>query len=99
MKQRAVAIGIIAIVAACSSAQETGMGGPAPVPSDPGMTECPAAQLSYLVGQRIGEIDTQSLPQPHRVVPHGMAVTMEFRGERTTIWLDEQDRVERVICG
>ena len=99
MKQRAIAVGIIGIVAACSAAQETGMGGPSPISADPGMNECPAPQLQYLLGQRIGEIDTSSLPQPHRVVPHGMAVTMEYRGERTTIWLDQGDRVERVICG
>ena len=29
----------------------------------------------------------------------GMAVTMEFRAERTTVWLDANDRVERVVCG
>jgi hypothetical protein len=98
MKQRAIAVGIIGIVAACSTAQETGMVGPAPEP-DPMMTECAAPQLQYLVGQRIGEVDTSTLPQPHRIVPHGMAVTMEFRAERTTVWLDASDRIERVVCG
>lgn len=68
-------------------------------PIDPDAADCAAPQLQYLVGQRIGEVDTSTLPQPHRVVPHGMAVTMEFRADRTTVWLDEDDRVERVVCG
>jgi len=61
--------------------------------------QCPADNLKHLVGQLIGEIDVDSLPQPSRVVPHGVSVTMEYRAERTTLWLDPDARVQRVICG
>lgn len=32
-------------------------------------------------------------------IPAGTMVTMEFREGRVRIWLDEQNRVERVSCG
>lgn len=99
MKQRIFAVAIVSVIAACSTVQETGMPAPGTPPVDPDAPDCPAPQLQYLVGQRIGEVDTSTLPQPLRVVPHGMAVTMEYRAERTTVWLDDQDRVERVQCG
>ncbi|HAQ35551.1 MAG: hypothetical protein CMF74_02070 [Maricaulis sp.] len=99
MKQRAIAVGIIAIVAACSTVQNSGMTNPGTAPMDPDAPTCAAPDMQYLVGQRIGEVDTATLPQPMRVVPHGMAVTMDYRGDRTTVWLTEDDRVERVVCG
>ena len=34
-----------------------------------------------------------------RWVPHGGVVTMEFREDRLTVWLDSGNRVERVNCG
>jgi hypothetical protein len=32
-------------------------------------------------------------------VAKGMMVTMEYREDRVRVWLDEQNRVERVNCG
>lgn len=68
-------------------------------PVDPDAPECAADSYQHLVGQPIGEVDTDSLPHPTRVVPHGVAVTMEYRGDRMTVWLDRRDYVERVQCG
>jgi len=34
-----------------------------------------------------------------RWVAKGMMVTMEFRGDRLTVYLDEANRVERANCG
>ncbi|GJL97130.1 MAG: hypothetical protein DHS20C06_09470 [Hyphobacterium sp.] len=60
---------------------------------------CDAEALGYLVGQVIGEIDTTTLPQPLRVIRPGMAVTLDYRIERTNIELDDADDVVRVYCG
>lgn len=34
-----------------------------------------------------------------RWVPHGSAVTMDYRAERLTVWLDANNRIERLSCG
>lgn len=34
-----------------------------------------------------------------RWVAHGMMVTMDFRGDRLTVYLDAANRVERASCG
>ena len=34
-----------------------------------------------------------------RWVPHGSVVTMEYRSDRVTVWLDAQNRIDRVSCG
>lgn len=60
---------------------------------------CDAEMLGYLVGQSIGEIDVETLPQPRRIIRPGQAVTMDYRAERTNIELDDEDRVVRVSCG
>lgn len=77
-----------------------------PQPVDPqienpvlGEGRCDAGMLGYLVGQSIGEIDVETLPQPRRIIRPGTAVTMDYRADRTNIELDEDDRVVRVFCG
>lgn len=77
-----------------------------PQPADPqidtpvlGEGGCDAGMLGYLVGQSIGEIDVETLPQPRRIIRPGMAVTMDYRAERTNIELNDEDRVVRVYCG
>jgi hypothetical protein len=60
---------------------------------------CDAEALGYLVGQPIGEIDTTTLPQPLRVIRPGMAVTMDYRVDRTNIELNDAGDVVRVYCG
>ena len=34
-----------------------------------------------------------------RWVAHGMMVTMEYRSDRVTVYLDQQSRIERAACG
>ncbi|HVM22960.1 MAG TPA: I78 family peptidase inhibitor [Sphingomicrobium sp.] len=34
-----------------------------------------------------------------RWVPHGMMVTMEYRADRVTVWLNAANRIDRVTCG
>jgi hypothetical protein len=77
-----------------------------PQPADPqidrpelGEGACDAEMLGYLVGQSIGEINVETLPQPRRIIRPGEAVTMDYREDRTNIELDDEDRVVRVYCG
>ena len=95
MKRIAILAAACLAMSACASTG--GDAGPGPAP-DPAPT-CDANALKYLEGQRIGEIDTATLPQPLRVIPHGTAVTMEYRAGRYNLELDDEDRVVRIFCG
>jgi hypothetical protein len=64
-----------------------------------GNAGCDADALKYLVGQPLSEIDTDSLPYPHRVIPFGTMVTMEYVEGRYNFELDADSRVARVYCG
>ncbi|MEE2567196.1 I78 family peptidase inhibitor [Hyphobacterium marinum] len=91
---RLIALASFLALAACATMPED------PVdPVDPDAPACAADSYQHLVGQPIGEVDTETLPHPTRVVPHGVAVTMEYRADRMTVWLDRRDHIERVQCG
>ncbi|WP_420432821.1 I78 family peptidase inhibitor [Hyphobacterium sp.] len=94
MKRQFVLLPMLA-VAACATPQ------PATPIETPTLGEggCDADTLGYLVGQDIGEIDTATLPRPHRIIRPGMAVTMDYREDRTNLELDETGQVVRVFCG
>lgn len=64
-----------------------------------GENDCDAEALGYLVGQDFAEVDHETLPRPYRAIRPGMAVTMDYREDRTNFDLDENDRVLRVYCG
>lgn len=68
-------------------------------PPDFGSNLCDAEALGYLVGQDFGEVDQDTLPRPYRAIRPGMAVTMDYREDRTNFELDDDDRVLRVYCG
>lgn len=93
--KRYLALLPILAVAACATPQ------PATPIDTPALGEggCDAGMLAYLVGQDIGEIDTGTLPRPHRIIRPGMAVTMDYREDRTNLELDETGEVVRVYCG
>jgi outer membrane biogenesis lipoprotein LolB len=68
----------------------------------PGYT-CNNSGLQQFVGQtRSAELEAQMLrlsgARTVRWVPQGTAVTMEFRSDRLTVFLDAQNRVERLGC-
>ncbi|MCC5963198.1 MAG: hypothetical protein JJU09_08720 [Rhodobacteraceae bacterium] len=60
---------------------------------------CPADALQHHVGQPVDQIDRDSLPQGHRIIGPGMAVTMDFREDRLNIEYDDEEIVTRVYCG
>jgi hypothetical protein len=82
----------------------------APPPSDipvagggPATQTCSSDNLQQFVGQvRSPELETKMLQVSGasrvRWVPAGTAVTMEFAYGRLTVFLDAQNRVERLSC-
>ncbi|XBQ16013.1 MAG: I78 family peptidase inhibitor [Oceanicaulis sp.] len=64
-----------------------------------GSPSCPAAAYQVLVGQRIGEIHTESLPSPHRVYGRSDMITMDYRPERLNVVTGDDGAVIEVKCG
>ena len=71
---------------------------PMPQPTDP-VGNCGAEDLQYLVGRPAVLLDGMRFSQDVRVIQPGMAVTMDFRGDRLNFWLNDRDVIERVVCG
>lgn len=75
---------------------------PPPSPAGPGI--CRPDGLAQFTGrpasQQLGaDIQRVSGARTLRWVAHGMAVTMEYREDRVTVWLTADNRVERANCG
>ena len=71
-------------------------------PAGPGI--CRPDGLAQFTGQPASEqlgadIQRVSGARTLRWVAHGMAVTMEYRADRVTVWLTADNRVERANCG
>lgn len=65
---------------------------------------CSGEGLDQFVGRgRSAETESALLGQSGakavRWVPKGTMITMEFREDRVTAWLDANNRIERVNCG
>ena len=70
----------------------------------PGSTCVQSAALDSYIGQPAStELGARlmgaSTARVLRWVPHGSMVTMEHRADRLTVWLDANNRVERLTCG
>lgn len=66
--------------------------------------QCDPEKLAGLVGQAATEATVQKAVKDSgarhaRVVKPGMAVTMDFREDRLSIEVDEQNRIVRANCG
>ena len=64
---------------------------------------CSNTNLQQFVGQtQSADLEAQLLrvsgAKTVRWVPQGTAVTMEFRSDRLTVFLDAQNKVERLSC-
>lgn len=85
------------MVAACSTVPTDGAGPPL-------SGSCRNEGLSAYVGQNAtpetgGEIMRKSGARVLRWVPKGAIITMEFSADRVTIYLDANNKIERVNCG
>ena len=82
----------------CATAEQ-----PIPVRGEtPGAT-CNAANIQQFVGrQATSELGIEMLAVSGaailRWVPHGTMITMEYRADRLTVYLDAANRVERISC-
>jgi len=81
---------------------------PAAVAKPPALTDpsgtCRSEALASFVGQqRSEELGARILKatgtREIRWVPPGTMVTMDFRGDRVTVYLDSAGRIERASCG
>ena len=85
-------------ISACATA-----GQPIPVRGEtPGRT-CDNSNIQQFVGRQAtsglgAEMVQASGAAILRWVPHGGVITMEFRSDRLTVYLDAGNRVERVSC-
>ncbi|RKQ95532.1 I78 family peptidase inhibitor [Maricaulis maris] len=96
-------------VAACSTGGHPIDGGETVMPTpdfeaddaaapDPGAF-CGANAMGYLVGQRIEEVDLETLHGNIRVIHPGMPITRDYRRERLNLDLDEAGVILRPWCG
>ena len=86
------------LLAACAT-----VGPEAPV-ARPGGSACSNDALQQFVGQSAtGELGARMLAasgaKTLQWVAAGSMVTMDFRADRVRVYLDEQNRVQRVSCG
>ena len=84
------------VLAACSTVPADG--------TEPVGGTCKGEGLSSFVGQDAteatgSELLKQSGANTLRWVPKGSMVTMEFRADRVTVYLDANNKIERVSCG
>jgi len=82
------------LVAACATVQ----------PATPAEGECRNDALQQFVGQpATAELGSRMLgasgAKTLQWVAAGMMVTMDFRPDRVRVYLDEQNKVQRVSCG
>jgi hypothetical protein len=73
-------------------------------PPPPAANQCVAAMGAWAVGKTVSdELVAKVVSDTHsrtaRVVRPGQAVTMDYRGDRVNVMLDEHDRVKEVTCG
>ncbi len=88
------------LVAACATTQVDAISAE---PVEPAET-CRRDSLPSFVGQPANEalgarMLRQSGARKLRWVAKGMMVTMDYRGDRLTVYLDAANRVERANCG
>jgi hypothetical protein len=60
---------------------------------------CGMERVQHYVGQPRTEVPRSAMPDNYRVVGPDDAMTMDYRPDRLTIRVDEQDVVESMACG
>jgi hypothetical protein len=101
MKKFVLALAAAPALAACATAVP---GSPYPGGNSADRYVCRNTMLEQFNGRPAGaelgnEIIRASGSKTLQWIPAGTMVTMEFREDRVRIYLDEQNRVQRVSCG
>lgn len=76
-------------------AEDVGGGGVRP----PITGDCGMENLQHYVGQPRVNVPRSAMPDNYRVVGPDTAVTMDYRPDRLTIRVNENDVVESMACG
>lgn len=88
--RNAIAAAALIVLAACVEEPPVAM---------PGEDACGAADLQTLVGQPASVLQTMRFGVETRIIRPGMAVTMDYRGDRLNIEIDAGEVIARVVCG
>jgi len=97
------ALFLLPLLAGCAKVTPPPAADPTPIHGvTPGHT-CSNANLQQFIGQaQSADLESRMLQVSGaatvRWVPQGTAVTMEFRFDRLTVFLDAQNKVERISC-
>ncbi|MGN6154468.1 MAG: I78 family peptidase inhibitor [Sphingomicrobium sp.] len=106
MGQTAIASALLLLAGACSTAQAPAPQAPADSPPGEGSTpahKCDPANIQQFVAkQKSDSLERDMLrvsgASTVRWAPVGTAITMEYRFDRLTVFLDANNRVERISC-
>ncbi|MEH7830107.1 I78 family peptidase inhibitor [Gemmobacter denitrificans] len=79
---------VLGLLAACQAQ--------APVASS---DECGASRLRGWIGQPVGTLDEQYLPQTVRLIRPDQPVTEDFSATRLNVTADDRDRITGFWCG
>lgn len=84
-------------LSACATAE------PIPVRGETPGSRCNDSNIQQFVGRQAtaelgAEMQRVSGAAIVRWVPHGTMITMEYRSDRLTVYLDRNNRVERISC-
>lgn len=60
---------------------------------------CPAAAQAGLIGQPASVLETMRFADPVRILRPGTAMTMDYRAERMNIYIDADEKIEKLTCG
>ena len=60
---------------------------------------CGMEDLQHFVGQPRVSVPARAMPDNYRVVGPNSVVTMDYRPDRLTVRVDENDVVESLACG
>lgn len=97
IRQTLTAAAASVALGACATAESIPVRG-----ETPGGT-CSDGRLGQFVGRQAtselgAEMRRLSGAAIFRWVPHGTLITMEYRSDRLTVFLDAQGRIERISC-
>ncbi|HLT98967.1 MAG TPA: I78 family peptidase inhibitor [Burkholderiaceae bacterium] len=85
-------------LAACQSGPSGSQHASANAPSNTDDT-CGSAKFSHLEGTSGENLNESMFPAGSRVLRPGMVMTMDYRGDRLNVVIDEAGKVDRVYCG
>ena len=96
-------IGRIIVGAACVLAVSACAAAGPPVRGETPGSRCNDSDIQPFVGRQAtaelgAEMQRVSGAAIVRWVPHGTMITMEYRSDRLTVYLDSNNRVERISC-